>query len=83
VTQLVLDPKADRVETALAVWDCSLDPVPCLSTLQEVPVRHAQSAPSTERSAFLRVAFAILLSVVLVLGLALLTAGLARTGITG
>jgi hypothetical protein len=31
----------------------------------------------------LRVAFAILLSVVLVLGLALLTAGLARTGITG
>jgi len=78
VTQLVLDPKADRVETALAVRDCSLDPVPCLSTPQEVPVRHAQSAPSTERSAGLRVAFAILLSIVLVLGLALVTAGLTR-----
>ena len=52
--------------------------MPCLSTLMEVPVRHAQSAPSTERSAGLRVAFAIFLSIVLVLGLALVTAGLTR-----
>ena len=81
--QVVLDPKAVRVETALAVRDSRTDPVPCLSTQQEVPVRHAQSAPSTARPAFVRVAFAILLSVVLVLGLALLTAGLTRTGITG
>ena len=81
--QVVLDPATDRVETALAVRDRPFDPVPCLSTPQEVPVRHAQSAPSTARPAFVRVAFAILLSVVLVLGLALLTAGLTRTGITG
>lgn len=78
MTQLVLDPKADRAETALAVRDRHEGPVPCLSTLQEVPVRHAQSAPSTERSAGLRVALAIFLSIVLVLGLALVTAGLTR-----
>jgi hypothetical protein len=47
----------------------------------EVPVRHAQSAPSAERPALVRVAFAIFLSVVLVLGLALVTAGLARAGL--
>jgi hypothetical protein len=40
-------------------------------------VRHAQSAEST-RPVLTRVAFAILLTVGLVLGLALLTAGLAR-----
>ena len=78
MTQVALDPATDRVETALAVRDWTLDPMPCLSTPQEVPVRHAQSAPSTERSAGMRVAFAILLSIVLVLGLALVTAGLTR-----
>ena len=46
-------------------------------------MRHAQSAPTTERPALARVAFAILLSVVLVLGLALVTAGIARSGIAG
>ena len=60
-----------------------MDSVPCLPTLQEVPVRHAQSAPSTDLPAWSRVAFAILLSVVLVLGLALVTAGLTRAGIAG
>jgi hypothetical protein len=60
-----------------------MDSVPCLSTPQEVPVRHAQSAQSTERPAWSRVAFAILLSIVLVLGLALVTAGLTRAGIAG
>jgi hypothetical protein len=51
--------------------------------VMEVPVRHAQSAPSTARPAWSRVAFAILLSIVLVLGLALVTAGLTRAGIAG
>ena len=60
-----------------------MDSVPCLSTLQEVPARHAQSAPSTAWPAWSRVAFAILLSIVLVLGLALVTAGLTRAGIAG
>ena len=76
--QVALDPATDRDETAFAVRVSMTDPVPCLSTLQEVPVRHAQSAPSTDRPAWTRVAFAILLSVVLVLGLALVTAGLTR-----
>ena len=74
----MLDPATDRGETALAVRDWDTSPVPCLSTLMEVPVRHAQSAPSTERSAGMRVALAIFLSIVLVLGLALVTAGIAR-----
>jgi hypothetical protein len=43
-------------------------------------VRHAQSAPAALRPAWAKVVFALLISIFLVLGLALLTAGLARVG---
>jgi hypothetical protein len=46
-------------------------------------VRHAQSAPTTLRPAWTKVVFALLISVLVVLGLALLTAGLTRVGGTG
>jgi hypothetical protein len=46
-------------------------------------VRHAQSAPTELRPAWTKVVFALLLSVLVVLALALLTAGLARVGGTG